>query len=109
LLAGYSTGASATSTPQVPRFISSSCPFPVGFGLAAGKTVRCGYLIVPEDRTKPNGRTIKLAVAIFKSPVQHPAPDPVIYLAGGPAVQRSAGWRKPLLSPTRVMSWVIGI
>ena len=84
LLAGYGTGASATITPQVPRFISSSCPFPVGFGLAAGKTVRCGYLIVPEDRTKPNGRTIKLAVAIFKSPVQHPAPDPVIYLAGGP-------------------------
>jgi hypothetical protein len=68
LLAGYGTGASATSTPQVPCFISASCPFPAGFGLAAGKTVRCGYLIVPEDRTKPNGRTIKLAVAIFKSP-----------------------------------------
>ena len=55
-------------------FEESDCPFPELEG------VICGYLIVPEDRTQPDGYTIELPVAIIN-------PDfgnPVVYLEGGP-------------------------
>ena len=39
---------------------------------------------MPEDRSDPQGKTIRLAVGIFKSPNKKPAPDAVIYLDGGP-------------------------
>ncbi len=65
---------------EVPRFEFADCPFPV----PPGEGVECGYLIVPEDRTDPASRTIRLAVAILRSKSDHPAPDPVIYLEGGP-------------------------
>jgi len=45
--------------------------------------LECGYLVVPEDRSQPNGRLVRLHVAIFKSRSQSPEPDPVIYLTGG--------------------------
>lgn len=45
---------------------------------------RCGYLVVPEDWARPHGRTVQLAVAVFKSTQPHPAPDAVMYLNGGP-------------------------
>jgi pimeloyl-ACP methyl ester carboxylesterase len=45
---------------------------------------RCGFLVVPENRAKPNGRTIDLTVGIVPAASPHPAPDPVVYLAGGP-------------------------
>jgi pimeloyl-ACP methyl ester carboxylesterase len=41
---------------------------------------------VPEDHGQPNGPRIKLAVAIFKSSADHPAPDPVVFLQGGPGL-----------------------
>jgi pimeloyl-ACP methyl ester carboxylesterase len=46
--------------------------------------VVCGFLVVPEDRSHPHGATIRLAVAIFKTPSATPAPDPIIFLQGGP-------------------------
>jgi pimeloyl-ACP methyl ester carboxylesterase len=41
-------------------------------------------LMVPENRTRFNGRTIRLAVVVVPSVTQPPAPDPVVYLTGGP-------------------------
>lgn len=83
LLTGL-TGVERTQAGSSAQFVSAACPFTVSSSLTEGKDVRCGYLVVPEDRTNPGGKTIKLAVAIFKSRVAHPAPDPVIMLAGGP-------------------------
>ncbi|MBX3080750.1 MAG: alpha/beta fold hydrolase [Anaerolineae bacterium] len=65
---------------DVPRFEAVPCP--VAF--QAQYTVQCGFLIVPAEHAKPDGATIKVAVAIFKSRSLHPQPDPVIYLSGGP-------------------------
>lgn len=48
------------------------------------KVARCGYLVVPENRGRPTGRIIRLAVAIVPPVSPTPAPDPVAYLAGGP-------------------------
>lgn len=48
------------------------------------KTARCGYLVVPENRSRPTGRSIRLAVAIVPPVSRTPAPDPIVFLAGGP-------------------------
>jgi pimeloyl-ACP methyl ester carboxylesterase len=64
----------------VPRFEPSGCYFNY---LPDTARVECGYLVVPEDRSQPEGPTIKLHVAIFRSTGRSPAPDPIIYVAGG--------------------------
>ncbi len=63
-----------------PRFEPAPCPI----ALPAGATVECGVLYVPEDRSTPDGPQVALAVAILRSSSPTPAPDPVIYLEGGP-------------------------
>ncbi|MEU9859390.1 alpha/beta hydrolase [Streptomyces sp. NPDC047971] len=45
---------------------------------------RCGTLTVPEKRSHRKGRKITLAVAIMPSVAARPAPDPIVWLAGGP-------------------------
>ena len=65
---------------RLVEFESKPCLFVV----PAGQTVECGYLTVPEARSWPDGSTIRLYVAIFRSQSANPAPDPVVYLAGGP-------------------------
>ena len=68
----------------VSTFEEASCPFALRPSQVEGETVECGYLIVPEDRTDPDSRDIRLAVAIFCHPDGAPEPDPIIYLEGGP-------------------------
>jgi len=68
----------------VATFEAAPCPFELPSGHVEGKTVECGYLIVPEDRANPDSRNIRLAVAIFRHPDGAPEPDPIIYLEGGP-------------------------
>src|SRR2546421_9133219 len=87
MLVGSGTGAlrpAAGTQPATPRFEPTACHFKLGAGLVAGRDVRCGAVVVPEDRSVPHGPTIRLAVAIFKSPRPHPAPDPFVFLQGGP-------------------------
>jgi pimeloyl-ACP methyl ester carboxylesterase len=54
------------------------------FDEPAGYTIECGFLTVPEHRAVASGRTIELAVAVFKSTSDTPSPDPMVYLEGGP-------------------------
>jgi len=70
--------------PATPTFQTASCPFKPAAGVVEGKDVRCGYLTAPEDHSRPQGPTIRLAVAIFTSAYTSPASDPVVYLEGGP-------------------------
>jgi pimeloyl-ACP methyl ester carboxylesterase len=65
--------------PTVPQFAPGPCPFTP----SAGLTVQCGFVQVPEDRTLPEGHVVRLAVAIFRSPVPATRP-PVFFLGGGP-------------------------
>ena len=68
--------------PNAPsRFEPAACP---DVPLPALQDARCGFLVVPENRTRSNGRTIRLAVAIVPSVSRPPASDPIVYLAGGP-------------------------
>ncbi len=69
-----------TAVPEGVYLEPAPCPFDV----PSAYRVECGYLVVPEDRSDPDGRTIRLAVAVFRSRSSSPAPDPVVYLEGGP-------------------------
>jgi len=60
------------------RFEPAGCRFET-----SATKVECGYLTVPQDRADPDGRTVSLHVAIFRSTSPSPEPDPVIYLMGG--------------------------
>src|SRR5579859_3226873 len=72
---GAGVGAGHTS-----RFVPGPCPPTLPHGVKAD----CGYLVVPENRARPDGRKLRLAVAIV--PAQSPGPhgDPIVFLPGGP-------------------------
>jgi pimeloyl-ACP methyl ester carboxylesterase len=56
--------------------------------------IEWGYLIVPENWDKPEGKTIKLAFAFLKNTSKIQGPNPVIYLEGGPgAGEVGSIWR----------------
>jgi pimeloyl-ACP methyl ester carboxylesterase len=83
---GCSSPVSRESAPQPPasaQFEPSPCPR-TREPTPSLETASCGYLVVPENRAIPNGRTIRLAVAIVPATTPTPAPEPVVYLAGGP-------------------------
>ncbi|HRQ42316.1 MAG TPA: alpha/beta fold hydrolase [Chloroflexota bacterium] len=70
-----------TTIPSTTAFVEARCEFDVPHG----RDVTCGWLTVPEDRSDPaNENTIRLHVAIFASDNPNPAPDPIVYLEGGP-------------------------
>lgn len=65
------------------RFESSACPN-MPTPVAALDHARCGFLIVPENRARPEGRSIRLAVAIIPAASPTPRSDPVVFMSGGP-------------------------
>jgi pimeloyl-ACP methyl ester carboxylesterase len=64
----------------IPKIEPCDCAFKVDSNL---KT-RCAYLIVPENRQKPNGKTIKLPFIYVESGNPNKRKDPVLYTGGGP-------------------------
>jgi pimeloyl-ACP methyl ester carboxylesterase len=55
-------------------------------GEVEGKTMECGIVTVPENHSKPDGRTIELFYMRLFSTSKSPAADPLIYLSGGPGI-----------------------
>lgn len=49
-----------------------------------GETIICGTVSVPENYDDPDGNRIPLSYALLKASGDSPAPDPVIFLHGGP-------------------------
>jgi len=72
----------AEETATVPRFEPSPCPKLKGVEWLAEAS--CSYLVVPENRSRPDGRAIRLMVATYPARSAEKRPDPVVYLAGGP-------------------------
>ncbi|MGP3690317.1 alpha/beta fold hydrolase [Streptomyces sp. IBSNAI002] len=88
------TGAEATPSPGAPigtaartvgdaRYEPGPCP-KTPEPVKALEGARCGTLTVPENRTKPGSRTIRLGVAIVPAASDTPKTDPIVWLAGGP-------------------------
>lgn len=69
----------------------------------------CHWVEVPEDRTRPEGRTVLLAVTVLHSRAATPEPDPVVYLHGGPggdATPGARGWEGDAILDTRdIVLW----
>jgi len=65
-----------------PRFETTACWVDAPSGYVEGKNLDCGYMIVPEDRTVQNDKTIKVAVMRLKAPKS--TGDPIVFLQGGP-------------------------
>jgi pimeloyl-ACP methyl ester carboxylesterase len=64
----------------------------LGVDITDGSDVYCGYVSVPENRQQQRGATVKLAVALFKSPAVHNDPLPVVRLEGGPGGPSLDNW-----------------
>lgn len=69
---------------RVPSFEIMPCPFKVVGGEVEGETLICGTLYAQENREDKHSPVIEMVVAILKARSKTPAPDPVIYLEGGP-------------------------
>ncbi len=64
------------------RFVPGPCP-ETSEPVEALDDARCGFPEVPENRARPDGRTIRLAVAVIPATAKS-AQDPVVFMAGGP-------------------------
>lgn len=64
------------------RFEEANCPFEAPAEIL--DQVRCGYVTVPENGSAPDGRQLRLAVAILRSLDPDPRPDPMVIIQGGP-------------------------
>ncbi|MGN6294310.1 MAG: alpha/beta fold hydrolase [Chitinophagaceae bacterium] len=64
----------------VPRIEACDCPVKVD----SNYSNQCGYLIVPENRKKANGKIVKLPFIIAKSNNPGKRKDPLLFTAGGP-------------------------
>ncbi|MBE3559395.1 MAG: alpha/beta fold hydrolase [Ktedonobacteraceae bacterium] len=87
----------ASPTPAFPptsqAFQQAPCPFAVSATLIEGRDVRCGWLTVPEDHNAAaRGKSIQLAVAVFKSAIPDPSATPIVYLDGGPGGATLSGY-----------------
>lgn len=77
--------ARPTVTPAVQDssyLTPNACTFERPEGIAQ-REVACGFVTLPEDPARPEGRKIRLAIAHFKSRASKPA-EPLFYLSGGP-------------------------
>jgi pimeloyl-ACP methyl ester carboxylesterase len=73
--------AATADAPDTPRVSASTAAFkvrPITWGKCASPRLRsakaqCGFLVVPMDYTRPNGRTLKIAVSRIKAtaPASH--------------------------------------
>jgi pimeloyl-ACP methyl ester carboxylesterase len=86
-----STAALAQAAPIIssavpPRFEKTPCPEQ----LAKEDGTECGVLTVPENRSNPKTRAIRLPVVIFRSHAANPPRDAVLFMAGGPGVSSVA-------------------
>lgn len=80
----------AISQTGVPRPLETClCPVPVDSSFRT----HCAYLIVPENRKKKTGKTIKLPFIWVESKNPHKKKDVLLYTAGGPGGS-SLGWAR---------------
>jgi pimeloyl-ACP methyl ester carboxylesterase len=76
------------------RLTWHACPFmqPVE------TTAACATLTVPASRATPTDEVVDLAVVVLESTGEDPAPDPIVYLEGGPGGSAVA-WHEDWLDP----------
>jgi len=78
-----SPGAKPASGEELSKIPLETCQLSAP-GMASRLEAKCGELIVAEDPAQPDGRQIKLKIAVIPAVSRNPAPDPMFFLTGGP-------------------------
>ena len=78
-----STWSAATREPATAKPVFTPFPCPDVFPL--DRTVDCGTITVPENRSRPNGRSITVAAAVMRATTRRPKADPIVFVDGGPS------------------------
>jgi pimeloyl-ACP methyl ester carboxylesterase len=79
---------------DVGKFETQLFPFELPEGIIDGKDVIYGYVIVPESHKNQDDKTMKIAVAKFKSHNEKPSPEPLLLLSGGPGESNITSFTK---------------
>jgi pimeloyl-ACP methyl ester carboxylesterase len=82
LLVGLLAACGGGDDPERPSFDSGRCAFRLHPSQVPGQTVRCGDLVVPEERGDPHAPRIRVPVLVFLAATEQDVP--VINLSGGP-------------------------
>jgi pimeloyl-ACP methyl ester carboxylesterase len=90
ILGGLAACAKQDSRGDLSTFEAAPCPVELPESVRQGEEIVCGYVTVPEEHAHPEGKTLRLAVAVVKSTSEHPAPDPLVMEAGGPGISTLA-------------------
>lgn len=101
LASGLSWAQREAADKPLPRFEPAECRFE-----DTDEKSQCGYVVVPQDRSDPNAGTIRIAVKIYKSTHPSPAPDPVIFLAGGPGNPSAQLYKQMGEFETNIAPWL---
>jgi pimeloyl-ACP methyl ester carboxylesterase len=72
----------AVATATAPVFEASACEMTLPDGQDPAH-VTCGFVTVPENRSRSDSRKVKLAVAVLHATGPSPAADPIIHLGPG--------------------------
>jgi pimeloyl-ACP methyl ester carboxylesterase len=86
--------APVAAQAATPSLRWTDCPFKIPYGETEGETLVCGTLMTSEDHFAEDGKQVELAFVILYG-LEDPAPDPVLYLEGGPggsALSSVDGW-----------------
>lgn len=83
-LASCSPSNPITPSPTPPNLADCVLTNPFSTQSSIQFDARCGTWRVPEDRSNPDKRQIKLAIAVIPAVTYNPEPDPLFLLAGGP-------------------------
>ncbi len=67
-----------------PQFTREPCPVTLPVWMREGVDVICGKVSVPLVHAEPQGKRIRLAVAVVKARSPSPLPEPIVWLEGGP-------------------------
>jgi hypothetical protein len=85
LVAGAILVAACGSKAPVRQIVLTECRLP-----KLATAAQCGTVDVPEDRTRPAGRKLAIAVVVLPAATLSPQPDPLIMLPGGPGQSSDA-------------------
>ena len=66
------------------ELVLTDCPVEIPIELLESGKFSYGYMKVPEIAANPDGRTIELAVAVFKCQAESSTHEPLVLCAGGP-------------------------
>jgi pimeloyl-ACP methyl ester carboxylesterase len=75
----------------ITGFRPAECQYDIPEAITAQATVTCGIVSAPVDPAAPDGTNVHLFVVKI-SAVENPAPDPIMFLSGGPGVGLDAYW-----------------